>query len=178
MPFQREVNGDGPGTFVSSQPFSQRVSPVAPEFRCVRGELEPMVTYEEEIVGAFSESIEWGETIIPTPEDFEGYDDGYIQQRISSSLESGCVLCTFFDLLLQVADVVYVFRGLCRPTSIRVSCHWTPRDDLSYIEDDTLSWLGQACIRSLRVRGCRSVFGTNRGDAVRDGLGDRGPSPQ
>ena len=70
-----------------------------------------MVTYEEEVVSAFLESIGWGETIVrsgvPTPEGFEGYDDGYIQQRISSSLELGCVLCTF-DLLLQIADAVCV----------------------------------------------------------------------
>ena len=34
------------------------------------------------------------------PEDFGGYDRGYIEQRGPSSREFDCIPCAFFDLLL------------------------------------------------------------------------------
>ena len=115
IPVQDEVDGGSSGTFVSSQPLFQGVSPVAPEFRHVRGDLKPMVTDEEEVVGAFSEPTKWRETTlrsdVPTKDgskDFGGCDDGYVQQRVSSPLELGYIPSAFFDSLLQIADAVYV----------------------------------------------------------------------
>ena len=52
VPGKHEVDGSGPGSLAPSRPLFQRVSPEIPELRGVRGDLEPMVTDEEEIVSA------------------------------------------------------------------------------------------------------------------------------
>jgi hypothetical protein len=50
VPVQHEIDGSGSGTFVPSRPLFQRVAPETPKLWSVRGDLEPMVTNEEEII--------------------------------------------------------------------------------------------------------------------------------
>ena len=42
------------------------------------------------------------------PEDFGGHDRGHVQQGVLSSFESDYIHRTFFNLLLQIMDAVYV----------------------------------------------------------------------
>ena len=85
MLVQREVEGSSCRTSIPSRPLFQAVTPKTPQFRRVRGDFEPMVTDEEEIVGTPPHSvIVWGVSIrddVPTkegPEDFRGYARGYV----------------------------------------------------------------------------------------------------
>ena len=51
-----------------------------------------------------------------------GYDRGYFQQRVSSSLEFDYIPRAFFDLLLQIKDVVYVDRLISQPMLSDPTC--------------------------------------------------------
>ena len=86
IPAQNEVDRGGPGPLISSPPLFQGVTPETPKLRSVRGDLKPMMTNEEEVVGALPQSAKvWVISIrndVPTkdePEDFRGYARGDVQ---------------------------------------------------------------------------------------------------
>jgi hypothetical protein len=78
IPDEYEVKGSGPRTSVPSRPLFQGVTPESPQFRSVRGDFEPMVANEGEIVGALPQPAVWGTSTrneAPTkdgPENFGG----------------------------------------------------------------------------------------------------------
>ena len=83
---QHEVDGSSSRTFIPPRPLFQRITPETPKLRSVRGDLEPMVTNEEEIVSALQQCTKGEEVFVqddvPTkdgPENFGGYDCGYVQ---------------------------------------------------------------------------------------------------
>jgi len=78
VPFQHEVDGSGPRTFIPSRPFFQGVTPETPKLRSVRGDLEPTVTNGDKIVRALRQSTGVGGTFIrnDVPMEYESEDFG------------------------------------------------------------------------------------------------------
>ena len=81
-----------------------------------------MVTNEEEIVSALQQCTKGEEVFVqddvPTkdgPENFGGYDCGYVQQGVSSSFEFDYIPCAFLNLLVQITDTFYVDLATVRP---------------------------------------------------------------
>ena len=114
-PVQKEVEGEGSGTKVPAFPVSQIVTPGIPQSWGEIGDLEPVVTDEEEVVRAL-----WylGKVGITDPrgvdvetkdvtEDFWRYACD-VQQRVSGALESD-------NFRTQGQDGVEVDRLISRP---------------------------------------------------------------
>ena len=63
-PLSTRSIGSGPGTFIRSCPLFQGIAREAPKLQSVGGDFEPIVTNEEEIVGAFWQSAKvWATSI-------------------------------------------------------------------------------------------------------------------
>ena len=102
---KHQVEWGGCGTAIVFLPVLERVSPETPKFRSVGCDLEPVVANEEEIVRALPKALEVrrpnedsGEYVT---KDFGRHAGGYVQQRVSVTLELDHVPVALFDPLLQ-----------------------------------------------------------------------------
>ena len=86
------------------RPILQIVAPATPNLGGTRGDLEPMMADEEEVIGSLLDPVEdslGGDDPTENIPEYFGRKRGYVQQRVPSAFEldySPLVLC---DLLLQ-----------------------------------------------------------------------------
>ena len=140
----------------------------------MRGDLEPMVADEEEVIRALLQSAElWKISTrndVPTkdrPEDFWGYASGYVQQRVSGSFELEHISSPFLDLFLQFAYGVDVdlMTHAVRPDC--VSCRKVLLNAFTHIEGNEFPWFWEPCGLSLWGRDGRDIWGLDRSGEIR-----------
>ena len=89
---------------VSFRPISQVIAPKTPQLWGARGDLEPVVADEQEIVRSLFRSseicLEGGVPAEDVPEYFR-WKSGHVQQRVTSTFEFDDCRLVLLDLLLQ-----------------------------------------------------------------------------
>jgi len=103
MTTQYQVEGSGSGMRIPPRPVLEVVTPEAPKLRSTRGDLEPVMANEQEVVGFFLQPVKvvlQGD--VPTEylaKDFGGELEN-VQQRVPSAFELDKDLLVLSNLLV------------------------------------------------------------------------------